>query len=228
MGHHAQVRGSPTQALIGALRARGPLSAGVTAYAGALALGSAVLAAQDEPSRERWLSWASTNVANLQSRPLAAVVASAFLAEESAPVWVLLALVGLLAAGWRLGGWRLLAVVASAHVVGTLVSEGVVAWRVHLGLLPETARHAVDVGPSFVVVSALAAALVAGPWASRLVGAAGLALLAPYIFEGLGHLDVAAVGHVVSITVGAGLGFVAARRGAGSLRGRGAAEPSTR
>jgi hypothetical protein len=175
-------------------------------YAVALLVVTAVLQGRDDVTRQAWVNWTSTSVDNLLDHPVQALVASAFVIGSGRPyAWAVLAVVGLVALAWRLGAWRTLAVVVTAHVLGTLISEGIIAWRVHRGVLPEASRHLVDVGPSYLVVAALVGAVAAGPWLSRLVGAAGFAVLAPSLFSGLAELDVSAVGHACAVVLGAGL-----------------------
>ena len=90
-------------------------------------------------------------------------------------------------------------------MIGTLVSEGIVAYRVDAGLLPVSSRHLLDVGPSYVVVAAAVLALAAGSWSARAAAALDLAVLVigGRIFAGLTSLDVAAVGHVTAMAVAA-------------------------
>jgi hypothetical protein len=177
-------------------------------YVGGLLGTAVVLNSQDDGTRRGWVAWASTNLANLGHHPLSALVASAFVVDDGIPyAWAVLAAVGLLGLAWRLGPWRTLAVVAGAHLLGTAISEGIVAWRVHRASLPASARELTDVGPSYIVVAALIGAVVAGPWQVRLAAGACFVLLAPSLFGGLADLDVAAVGHVCSIVIGAGLTF---------------------
>lgn len=193
-------------------------------YSGGLLAGTLLVRAQDESTRGRWLDWLSTSVANLTEppftgHPVSALVGSAFVIEDGHPfAWAVLAASGLAALSWRLGPWRALAVVATAHVLATAVSEGIVGRRVQQGALPDTARHLIDVGPSYVVVAALIGALVAGPRACRVVGALGFAVLAPSLFGGLTELDVAAVGHVCSVVLGAGLALALRPRAAAGTR----------
>ena len=99
------------------------------------------------------------------------------------------------------GGWRLVVVCAAGHVVGTLVSEGIVAWRVGSGALPASYLHLIDVGPSYVVVSAVVVALLCAPAAWRVLALIDLLVLVfdARIFAGLPGLDVAAVGHLTAI-----------------------------
>jgi len=153
-------------------------------------------------------SWASTNIVNLRHDPVGCLVASAFIPSGSAIAWPVLIAVALLGASRVLGSWRTVLVCASGHALGTLVSEGIVAYRISQGLLPESDSRIIDVGPSYVVVAALTVAVLFGPWIARILAGLGLALMifVGGIFSGLSTLDVAAVGHVTSIAVGATLG----------------------
>lgn len=114
--------------------------------------------------------------------------------------WVVLAVVGLSAAGEALGNVRLGVLLASDHVVGTLVSEALLGTRIRAGSAPGTARFMVDVGPSYVIAPALVLGLLLAPHlVARAASGLGLALLAPHLFGGLTHLEVSSVGHVVAI-----------------------------
>ena len=83
-------------------------------------------------------------------------------------------------------------------------------------------RYIIDVGPSYVVVSAIVVALLYGSWLARAAAALDLALLVVVgnIFGGLSDLDVAAVGHVTAMTVAAALGsvLVCSRAGGSACR----------
>jgi hypothetical protein len=171
-------------------------------------------------TRQLWVAWASTNLDNLGRHSILSLVASAFVVEDGGTVaWAAFAVIGLVALGWRLGPWRALVVVASAHSGGTVISEGIVAWQVYQGTMPAEARRLVDVGPSYVVVSALVGAVVIGPLPARLVGAVAFGILAPSLFDGLTELNVAAVGHACSMLIGAGLARAVLPGGAGELAG---------
>jgi hypothetical protein len=165
-------------------------------------------AALSRPEQAALLRWASTSVHNLEHDPVLCLLASAFFPAGSPLAWPVLIALALFGANHVLGNWRTVAVCAAANVVGTLVSEGIVAYRVHTGALPAADRYLVDVGPSYVVVAAIAVAALYGPWLARLAALADLALLAfvGHIFAGLGQLDVAAVGHVTALVTGAVLG----------------------
>jgi len=204
-------------------------------YPTALAVASALLDARSEAGRAAWLRYASTDLTNLAAHPVPSLALSVLFSEEQPVAWVVLALAGLAALGTRLGAVRALALAVTVHVVATLVSQGLTAWRVHAGDLPASARVMLDVGPSYVVVTALVAAACYGVGWARLVGAAGFAVLVPSLFGGLAELEVTAVGHATSCLLGvlSGVllpgvlpGWPPARWRAGSARsGRAAQEP---
>lgn len=151
------------------------------------------------------LGWASTNVHNLGHDPVGSLAASAFLTQGDPAAWPVLIALAMFGACRALGNWRTALVCAAGHIIGTLVSEGIVAYRVSRGLLPASARLIVDVGPSYVVVSAVVVALLYGSWLARAAAAFDLALLvfAGNIFGGLSHLEVTAVGHTTAMIVAA-------------------------
>lgn len=167
------------------------------------------------PDRQAsFLAFASTNVANLTHEPVGCLAASAFVTGGdvlSTLTWLPLIAIALAGAVRAVGTWRTVAVAAAGHVVGTLVSEGALSWRIWTGARPDGFRYLTDVGPSYVVVSALTLAILALPWSRRdrgawtwrsLTVAAMLVLIFPgQIFSGLFRLDVAAVGHVTAIAV---------------------------
>jgi hypothetical protein len=154
------------------------------------------------------LRWASTNVHNLHADPVGCLVASAFFPTESLWAWPALIALALFGASHVLGNWRTVVVCVSGHVIGTLVSEGILDYRVAHGTLPGSARLIIDVGPSYIVVAALPVAILAGGWLARSAAVLDLVLLAFVgdIFSGLTRLSVPAVGHTTSIAVGLLLG----------------------
>jgi len=186
-----------------AIRAR-PVAFGFTA---AFGVTSGVLGLVGPAGRDRVAGWVSTSVDNLGRQPIGALVGSAFVAVEDQMAWLALCVLGLFAADRALGWRRLLAAIVTAQVVGSLVSEGVVWWQVAHGVLPASARTTLDVGPSYIVVAGLTVGLLRGSWPGRLGAALGCwllyPLLYPHLFGGLSRLQVAAVGHVVSVAVGA-------------------------
>jgi hypothetical protein len=151
-------------------------------------------------------AWASTSVVNLEHHPVGSLVASAFVAEGSEYAWPVLIALAMFGANRALGNVRTLVVCAAGQVIGTLVSEGIVAYRVDQADLPVSYRHLLDIGPSYVVVAAIVAAVIAGSWPARAAGVLAFALLVfpGRIFSGLGDLDVAAVGHLTALVTAAG------------------------
>ena len=103
-------------------------------------------------------------------------------------------------------------------MIGSLVSEGIVAYRVDAGQLAVANRYLTDVGPSYVVVSAIVIALACGTWLARALAAVDLVVLVflGHIFGGLSQLDVSAVGHLTAmLTAAAATAVILARRSRG-------------
>jgi hypothetical protein len=148
--------------------------------------------------------WASTSVHNLHHDPLGSLVASAFIAQGYWVAWPFLIALALFGANKVLGNWRTAVVCLTGQVIGTLVSEGIVGYRVSRGLLPASDRFLIDVGPSYVVVSAIVVALLYGSWLARAAAALDLVLLVMVgdIFGGLSQLAVSAVGHTIALAIG--------------------------
>jgi hypothetical protein len=178
----------------------------------------ALLPSSDEAAL---LGWASTNVHNLRDDPAGSLVVSAFFPGGSATAWPVLIALALFGANRALGNWRTAVVCSAGHIIGTLVSEGILDFRVTNGSEPASFRDIIDVGPSYVVVAAIAVAILYGGWLARVAGVLDLVLLTFVgdIFAGLSNLDVAAVGHVTAITAGAVLGL-ASKQVRGPLRRR--------
>jgi len=171
------------------------------------------------PDQAAVLRWASTNVHNLRHDPVGCLIASAFFPTGSAAAWPFLIALAMFGANRALGNWRTALVCAAGHVIGTLVSEGIVGYRVAHGLLPPASRFIIDVGPSYVVVSAIVVAILFGTSLARIAAAVDLALLvfAGDIFSGLSRLGVAAVGHLTAMVVAALLSVFLAWQSAGML-----------
>lgn len=202
-----------------------------TVFIVALCAVSSVYAYGLGPSGQRsMIAVTATNLVNLRTNPIGTLVASAFVSEAEPWVWIAFAIAGLFPLAHRFGNLRALALVFAGQVLGTLVSEGVLALRISLGEQPATLRFLDDVGPSYVIASGLIATILYGAepivrtarhghrlfdllpsrwW--RLGALAGLSILAPDLLEGIGHLEVAAVGHVVAMLTAASLGLFLAR-----------------
>jgi hypothetical protein len=152
-------------------------------------------------------AWASTNVANLSREPAGPLVLSAFIAGGDYLAWTALIALALFGANRALGNGRTALICVAGHVIGTVVSEGIVAGRVAAGQLPGADRYLTDVGPSYLVVSAIVIAVVCGSWLTRALAVLDFAVLvfAGHIFGGLSQLDVAAVGHLTAMLTAAAL-----------------------
>src|SRR5580693_2948115 len=160
-------------------------------------------------------AWASTNVANLSREPIGPLVLSAFIAPGYVVVWPVLIALTVFGANRALGNVRTALICVAGHVTGSLVSEGIVAARVAAGQLPATDRYLTDVGPSYVVVSAIVIAVACGTWLARAAAALDFAVLVVggHIFGGLSRLDVSAVGHLTAlVTATAAVTLTLARR----------------
>jgi hypothetical protein len=169
----------------------------------------------DPAAQVRFVAWASTNVANLEHQPVLPLLLSAFVAPGYLATWPVLIALAMFGANRALGNGRLVLVCLAGHVIGTLVSEGIVAYRVDAGQLSAASRHLTDVGPSYVVVSAVVVALAFGTWLARALAAVDLVILVfpGAIFGGLSQLDVAAVGHLTAMLTAAVLvGVIMLRR----------------
>lgn len=155
-------------------------------------------------TEHRVLVAASTDLAHLARDPWLVLPASAFFTRGG----LLFAIAGcLLCVGLleMVAGPRITVLVAIAgHLIGTLVSEGVVLTRIVSGDLPDSARHALDVGPSYVLV-ACGVAFVAWPRVGSRLRIAVAASLAPlFVFTAwrlpAGRID--AMGHVTAAATG--------------------------
>ena len=158
-------------------------------------------------------AWASTNVANLSREPVGPLVLSAFVAPSFLLLWPALIALAAFGANRALGNARTTLICVAGHVVGTGVSEGIVAARVAAGHLPAADRHITDVGPSYVVVSAVVIAVICGTWLARSLALldSAILVLGGHIFAGLSHLEVSAVGHLTAILTAAGITAIIAR-----------------
>ena len=83
----------------------------------------------DPHAQATLIAWASTDVANLEHEPIVPLVLSAFLAPSNFVIWPVLIAPVLFGANRALGTARTALVCAAGHVIGTVVSEGIVAYR---------------------------------------------------------------------------------------------------
>jgi hypothetical protein len=187
----------------------------------------------DPDAQARLIAWASTNVANLEHEPVGPLLVSAFVTPGFFAAWPVLMGLALFGANRALGNARTALVCLAGHVIGSLVSEGILAYRVDAGQLSAANRHITDVGPSYVVLSAIVIALACGGWLARTLAAVGLVVLVfpGQIFGGLSQLDVAAVGHLTAALTAAGataLILFRQRRSQGRSQGRSQSQSRSR
>jgi hypothetical protein len=212
------------------------------AFLACFVLAELVYSQLDPAAQARLVAWASTNVANLEHEPVLPLLVSAFVAPGYFAAWPVLIALALFGANRALGNGRTALVCLAGQVIGSLVSEGIVACQVDAGQLSAASRHLSDVGPSYVVVSAVVVALAVRPpppghaprrqplnhaprrqplnqqrgtWLVRALAAVDLVILVfpGDIFGGLSQLDVAAVGHLTAmLTVAAAAVLILRRR----------------
>lgn len=175
--------------------------------------GEIVLTVLSAHQRAAVIAWASTNVANLHHHPIPALVFSAFLPTSSLLAWAPIIALAMFGANRAVGNLRLALICAAGHVIGTAVSEGIVAYRIGHHELPQAWAHITDVGASYVVVSAIVVAVIAGSWPARIAALADFAILVliGHIFADLTRLHVAPVGHLTAMTVATILAVVLRR-----------------
>jgi hypothetical protein len=186
-----------------------------TAYLGCFVAVELAYALLTPAAQARLIAWASTNVANLEHEPVLPLVLSAFVAPGYFVVWPVLIALAVFGANRALGNAGTALVCLAGQVVGSLVSEGIVAYRVDAGQLAVANRYLTDVGPSYVVASAIVIALACGTWLARALAAVDLVILVfpGHIFAGLSQLDVSAVGHLTAmLTAAAATALILTRR----------------
>lgn len=152
----------------------------------------------------RLMDWCSTNLVNIRpsGHPVEAFVASAFIPQESAGVWPFFAL-SLFSVVAVLGARKTVLLLGGVHIGVSMVTEGLVWWRIHHGMLPWSDERMWDTGPSYLVVTALTVAMgCARPVWLRVVWAACLIGAAPSLLQGIGQGDYTAIGHVLSFSIG--------------------------
>jgi hypothetical protein len=77
-------------------------------------------------------------------------------------LWTALIALAVFGANRAVGNGAVALVCLAGQVIGSLLSEGIVAYRVDVGQLPLSDRHLTDVGPSYVVMSAIVVRSVGG------------------------------------------------------------------
>lgn len=173
----------------------------------------------------RLLALSSTNAMNLHTHPLEVLFLSALWLDGRH--WLIYAAIFTIVIApveRRIGSWWTALVFASGHVLATLATEVPVLWLIKAHWLPHNDAHLIDIGVSYGLVATAGALLLllAAParwWATSALVAA---ILAAYLYMGLGDTDsiVTTVGHLTAGAIGM-LGWYPRLRGrglVGSLR----------
>lgn len=173
-------------------------------YAAALAVAGLVESTISTAHMRQLMDWSSTNLDNLRpgGHPLEAFVASAVIPQESAGVWPFFALSAFTAVS-ALGARKAVLLLGSVHIGVSVLTEGLVWWRIHHGSLPSSEAHDWDTGPSYLVVAALVIAIGCARrlWV-RVLWAVALAVATPSLLEGIEGGDYTAIGHILSFSIG--------------------------
>jgi hypothetical protein len=161
---------------------------------------------QSAAERSWVLSASSTDLHNLLRVPWLVLPASSIWSGNLIAYWAVTVLVCLGALERIHGARSTLVIGVGAHVVSTVVSEGITAVRIAAGDLSASAGHLLDVGPSYIV-AACAAAVVASRVTSRWWRLACGSTLVPLVVMAFADLSdagqVAAIGHAVAMLLGA-------------------------
>jgi hypothetical protein len=169
-------------------------------YLGLFVIAEIVYANVGAHGQDVLATWTSTNVVNLEHDPVGTLIASAIFGQGNVLAWPVLIALTVFPANHALGNIRTALICLAGNVIGSLVSEGIIAYRVDAGQLPVSYRHLIDIGPSYVVMAATVVALICGGWAARVSAGfvLGVLVFIGDIFAGLSTFDVAAVGHLTS------------------------------
>ncbi|MGW2915625.1 rhomboid-like protein [Streptomyces asoensis] len=152
---------------------------------------------------QEFLRRRSTNLHELSRHPVRVLVASAMWIDGGSwlPYVVLYSVFHARAERW-LGTARWLAVCAAAHVLATLLSEGMLAKAIRDGLAPRSAADTLDVGVSYALSGVVAVLVyrIRPPW--RYGYLAGVAVF--YTVPLVAAPTFTDFGHFVSFLVGLG------------------------
>ncbi|GLF95585.1 rhomboid-like protein [Streptomyces yaizuensis] len=143
----------------------------------------------------------STNIHQLSTHPVRVLISSAFWIDGGG--WLSYAVLYTLfhapAERW-LGTLRWLMVAVAAHVLATLVSEGVLLWAIRHGLAPHSAVDTLDIGVSYALAGVIAVLTyhLAPPWRYGYLAAVlvvyGIPLVTGRTFTDIGHFTSVLIG----------------------------------
>lgn len=193
---------TPVLNRLGAWLRQIPLTAGYAAILLAVDVVMALLPASDKLAIARATS---TNITHLAVDPLIVLPTSALVDLGNGWAWVPLSLLLLGGLERAVGARRALIIAFGAHVIATLLSEGMLLLQVAWHVQPRADLNVLDVGPSYLLLAALSGCLVVGSWRLRVAAAIAGVVLVPGLLGGLTSLQMSAVGHLSSLILGAGL-----------------------
>ncbi len=149
---------------------------------------------------------ASTNITHLAIDPFFVLPASAFVDLGNTWLWVPLTLILLGGLERKLGPGRAFMIAFGAHVIATVISEGMLLMQIAWHAQPRSDVNILDVGPSYVILAAMAACLVLGSWKLRIAAVVSGAIVIPGLLVGITGLDMSALGHLSSLVLGTAFG----------------------
>ncbi|MFB6656404.1 rhomboid-like protein [Streptomyces microflavus] len=151
---------------------------------------------------EEFLRDRSTNLHELSQNPVRVLITSALWIDGGRwlPYAALFTVFHATAEHW-LGTLRWLAVATAAHVVATLVSEGVLAWAIRQDHAPQSAANTLDVGVSYALAGVIAVLTYRVPrlWRYAYVFAVLVFYGIPLVADGRTFTD---VGHFTAVLTG--------------------------
>jgi hypothetical protein len=156
---------------------------------------------------------ASTNITHLAIDPLFVLPASAFVDQGNGFLWLPLTLILIGGLERKLGAGRTLLITFGAHILATLISEGMLLAQIAGHAAPRSDVDILDVGPSYVILAAIAACLVLGSWTLRFAAVVSGAIVIPGLLVGLDSFDMSAMGHLCSLIVGTLVALAFTKRG---------------
>ncbi|HEY5833330.1 rhomboid-like protein [Streptomyces sp.] len=175
---------------------------GTHIWLGTLAVTSVIVAVSPPHVRSYLLHSVSTNLVELGRHPTRALVASALWIETPSgfAVYALLFEAVHATAERRLGTWRWLLVVATAHVGATLLSQKVVRLGIRAQRLPDSLAHTIDIGVSYGLAGVVGVLTygVPRPWRwgylAAVLGYFAYPVVNGGTFTDLGHLTAVLIG----------------------------------
>ncbi|MFF1686938.1 MULTISPECIES: rhomboid-like protein [unclassified Streptomyces] len=174
---------------------------GTYLWLAALFLTTVAMHHMDPHFEHEFLRQRSTNLQELSTNPVRVFVASLFWIDGSSwwPYAVLYTVFHAQAERW-LDTWRWLVVVAAAHVLATVISQGFLLWAIREGHAPPSSVNSLDVGVSYAlagVVGVLTYRLV--PPLRYVYLAVALVVYGGPLVTGRTFTD---LGHFVSVLIG--------------------------